>query len=81
MVTLTFDHDIRASLSEGPNAFCVNLVQICLAVVEIFHTQTKKETTRMWANAQPDGRPAKHRGRLLFNATKFGSRPLLDAVQ
>jgi len=28
--------------------------------------------TRMWANAQRDGRPAEHRWRLLFNATKFG---------
>jgi len=37
--------------------------------------------TRMWANAQPDGRPAKHRWRPLFNAAKFGRRPLLDAVQ
>jgi len=37
--------------------------------------------SRMWANAQPDGRPAKHRCRPLFNATKFGWRPLLDAVQ
>ena len=27
---------------------------------------------RMWANAQPDGRPAEHRWRPLFNATKFG---------
>ena len=33
----------------------------------------------MWANAQPDGRPAKHRWRPLFNAAKFG--PLVDAVQ
>jgi len=30
----------------------------------------------MWANAQPDGRPAEHRWRPLFNATKFGWRPL-----
>jgi len=37
--------------------------------------------TRMWAIAQPDGRPAEHRWRPLFNATKFGWRPLLDAVQ
>jgi len=37
--------------------------------------------TRMWANAQPDGRPAEHRWRPLFNAAKFGWRPLLDAVQ
>ena len=41
--------------------------------------RTKK--TRMWANAQPDGRPAEHRWRPLFNAAKFGWRPLLDAVQ
>jgi len=35
--------------------------------------------TRMWANAQRDGRPAKHRWRPLFNAAKFGWRSLLDA--
>jgi len=29
-------------------------------------------TTRMWANAQPDGRPAEHRWRPLFHAAKFG---------
>jgi len=28
--------------------------------------------TRMWANAQRDGRPAEYRWRLLFNAGKFG---------
>jgi len=33
------------------------------------------EETRMWANAQRDGRPAEHRWRPLFNATKFGWRP------
>jgi len=27
-----------------------------------------QKQTRMWANAQPDGRPAKHRWRPLFNA-------------
>ena len=32
----------------------------------------------MWANAQRDGRPAEHRWCLLFNAAKFGSRPLLE---
>jgi len=35
----------------------------------------------MWANAQCDGRPAEYRWRRLFNAAKFGRRPLLDAVQ
>jgi len=34
--------------------------------------------TRMWANAQRDGHPAKYRWRPLFNAVKFGWRPLLE---
>jgi len=34
--------------------------------------------TRMWANAQRDGHPAKYRCRPLFNAAKFGWRPLLE---
>ena len=32
----------------------------------------------MWASAQRDGRPAEHRWRPLFNAAKFGWRPLLE---
>jgi len=38
----------------------------------------KLETTRMWANAQRDGRPAVYRWRLLFNAAKLGWLPLLE---
>ena len=44
--------------------------------------RTKKESiqtvmhTRMWASAQRDGRPAEYRWRPLFNAAKFGWRPL-----
>jgi len=34
--------------------------------------------TRMWADAQCDGRPAKYRWRPLFNAVKFGWCPLLE---
>jgi len=30
----------------------------------------------MWADAQRDGRPAEYRWRPLFNAAKFGWRPL-----
>ena len=39
-----------------------------------------QERTRIWANAQRDGRPAKYRWRWrpLFNAGKFGWRPLLQ---
>ena len=33
---------------------------------------TRVDTTRMWANAQRDGRPAECRWRPLFNAAKFG---------
>jgi len=30
------------------------------------------ELTRMWANAQRDGRPAEYRWRPMFNVAKFG---------
>jgi len=32
----------------------------------------------MWANAQRDGHPAEYRWHPLFNAAKFGWRPLLE---
>ena len=38
----------------------------------------KQKQTRMWANAQRDGRPAEYRWRPLFNGAKFGWRPLLE---
>ena len=34
--------------------------------------RVNKRQTRMWANAQRDGRPAEYRWRPLFNAAKFG---------
>ena len=40
--------------------------------------EDKTLITRMWANAQPDGRPAEYRWLPLLNAAKFGSRLLLD---
>ena len=33
---------------------------------------SKVDLTRMWDNAQRDGRPAEHRWRPLFNTAKFG---------
>jgi len=36
------------------------------------YSPAKQPLTRMWANAQRDGRPAKYRWRPLFNAAKFG---------
>jgi len=42
-----------------------NALRICAS-------QSTVDATRMWANAQPDGRPAKHRWRPLLNAPKSG---------
>ena len=36
------------------------------------------EQLEMWANAQRDGRPVECRWRPLFNAAKFGWRPILE---
>ena len=38
----------------------------------------KPKKNRMWATGQRDGRPAEYRWRPLFNAAKFGWRPLLE---
>ena len=48
-----------------------------------FFIKTREETKKlseleMWANAQRDGRPAEYRWCPLFNAAKFGWRPLLE---
>jgi len=43
------------------------------------YIQTHKTLiTRMWANAQRDCRPAEYGWRPLFNAAKFGCRPVLE---
>ena len=40
---------------------------------DIFTLQSRRNiVTRMWANAQRDGRPAEYRWRPLFNAAEFG---------
>jgi len=39
---------------------------------------TNDKSTRRWASAQRDGRPAEYRWRPLFNTAKFGQRPLLE---
>jgi len=44
----------------------------------VTETQSIRKTTRMWANAQRDGRCTEYRWRPLFNAAKFGWRPLLQ---
>ena len=51
---------------------CVILANEILLNVNIIklYTCTSYYTTRMWANAQPDGRPAEYKWRTLFNAAK-----------
>jgi len=46
-------------------------LSVCKLVVSPCAVQDQIQT-RMWANAQPDGRPVEHRWRPLFNAPKFG---------
>jgi len=41
-----------------------------------YRCKLKTATTRMWANAKRDGRPAEYRRRPLFNAAKCGWCPL-----
>jgi len=55
---------------------CGSMVDIQSATAE--NRRGKKIELEMWANAQRDGRPAEYRWRPLFNAAKFGWRPLLE---
>ena len=43
-----------------------------LVLLVCLYARGKMILTRMWANAQHDGRPAEHRWRAVFNAAKFG---------
>jgi len=58
--------------------FAIHTFSVCFSVFStlfvriesnIYYNQTQ---TRMWANAQRDGRPAEYRWRPLFNAAKSG---------
>ena len=62
---------------------CGSMADIQSAAAEIRRgkKEERKKELEMSANAQRDGRPAEYRWRRLFNAAKFGWRPLLDAVQ
>ena len=76
------DAQCVASVQENSqNALCnlmfVAIISTLLRGFPTFHSNLR--ITRMWANAQRDGRPAEHRWHSLFNAAKFGWRPLLDA--
>jgi len=70
--------------SHGRSIWLIGRLIDCIepkAAVITGHQRSPDENitnTRMWANAQRDGRPAEHRWCPLFNAAKFGWRPLLD---
>ena len=51
---------------------CQSMVNIQSPTAEIRRGKNEEERTRMWANAQPDGRPAERSWHPLFNAAKFG---------
>jgi len=58
----------------GSNRLCAFIFSKSeMEVTALSRTQQyDTKSTRMWVNAQPDGRPAEHRWRPLFNAAKFG---------
>ena len=56
---------------------CCVVLNFCVKCCAITHDATLY-TSRMWANAQRDGRPAEYRWRPLFYAAKFGWRPILE---
>ena len=60
-----------------PSTPFLHLTHPATAPPSVVHSLQYKQT-RMWANAQRDGRPAEHRWRPLVNAAKFGLRPLLE---
>jgi len=50
-----------------------NFTDVPNTVTGMLNSNLKKNyKLEMWANAQPDGRPAEYRWRPLFNAAKFG---------
>ena len=53
-------------------------VTYCRGIVIKTNYSHDTTTTRMWANARREGRPAEYRWRPLFNAAKFGWWPLLE---
>jgi len=55
-----------------------NTIHYVVSIWKTISHLRSTQKTRMWANAQRDGRPAEYRWRRVLNAAKFGSRPLLQ---
>ena len=65
-----------ATKEKKPRKYVIRILQLSLS--DIYQQCADTNWTRMWANAQRDGHPAEYRWRPLFNAPKFGWRPLLE---
>jgi len=58
---------------------CWHVARLSLDICKpLKENEWKWTKTRIWADAQRDGRPAEYRWRPLFNAAKFGWCPLLE---
>jgi len=57
-------YEIRPITTDRPN--------LVFSSFKFQSTNVGLTNTRMWANAQRDGRPAEYRWRPMFNAAKFG---------
>jgi len=65
-------------IRSSPPSFRLHLQKTRNVTSLSINAHVKINGTRMWANAQGDGCPAKYRWCSLFNAANFGWRPLLD---
>ena len=64
------DNWLRAHCDTAVYVTNSSLHPSCHSDANYIMAKAESNTTRMWANAQRYGRPAKHRWRPLFNATK-----------
>jgi len=81
-VFITFNHNVVVHQDETTMALALHCVP--KALIFFFSQCIKKNSkiqTRMWANAESDGRPAEYRWRPLINTATFGLRPLLESMQ
>jgi len=71
--------DLRKTFTVNKTLKITHHTRFWFACKQLMHdTLSEIFNTRMRANAQRDGRPAEYRWRALFNAAKFGWRPLLQ---
>jgi len=59
-------------MDETINSVVITMNHPFIARLNVDNLCRTVKYTRMWANAQRDGRPAEHRWRPLFNAAKLG---------